>query len=125
MSSLEIDLARSEDVCVYYLAGPMSGIPDYNYPAFEKAAADLRGRGFVIKSPHEIDHGESEETPRGSKPWTEYMIAAIQLLLTCDAVVLLEGWANSQGALEEFRLAKRLGMDCILYYPNVETFEVI
>lgn len=42
----------------YYLAGPMSGLPDYNYPAFEEAKKFLEEEGIKVRSPHEINHGQ-------------------------------------------------------------------
>lgn len=44
----------------YYLAGPMTGLPEYNYPAFEKAVIALEEAGIKVKSPHTIDHGQHE-----------------------------------------------------------------
>lgn len=52
----------------YYLAGPMTGHPEYNYPAFEKATTVLEENGVKVKSPHLIDHQQHEfkSTPYSS-----------------------------------------------------------
>ena len=34
-----------------YVAGPMSGLPAFNFPAFHEAAADLRACGFDVVNP--------------------------------------------------------------------------
>ena len=31
-----------------YIAGPMSGLPEFNHPAFHAAAAQLRGAGYIV-----------------------------------------------------------------------------
>jgi hypothetical protein len=38
-----------------YVAGPMTGIKDFNYPAFNAVAASLREAGYLIENPAE--HG--------------------------------------------------------------------
>jgi hypothetical protein len=43
----------------WYLAGPMTGIPAFNFPAFDLAAADLRAQGIDIVSPAELDDPET------------------------------------------------------------------
>lgn len=34
-----------------YIAGPMTGLPDYNYDAFHAAQAELHRAGFVVMNP--------------------------------------------------------------------------
>lgn len=41
-----------------YLAGPMSGIKGFNFPAFHAAAKVLRAAGYIIVSPAETDPPE-------------------------------------------------------------------
>jgi hypothetical protein len=88
-----------------YIAGPMTGIPDHNYPAFAYAATVLRAQGRDVSSPHEIDGGSV-----GSQTWEWYMRRALQMLLDCDEIVLLPGWEQSKGARFERELAEVLGM---------------
>lgn len=38
-----------------YLAGPMRGMPNYNFPAFWIAATELRTKGYTVYSPAEHD----------------------------------------------------------------------
>ncbi len=38
-----------------YLAGPMRGLPLFNFPAFADAAAKLRAQGYDVFSPAERD----------------------------------------------------------------------
>ncbi len=86
-----------------YVAGPMSGLPEYNYPAFHKAAADLRAAGYEVLNPAENDR------PLGD-PWHAFMRDAIGLLIQCNGVALLDGWQDSRGARIEQNLARNLGM---------------
>lgn len=47
-----------------YIAGPMSGKKDYNYPAFEAAAAEIRAAGYNVISPHELHNGNTSKIGR-------------------------------------------------------------
>lgn len=86
-----------------YLAGPMTGIPEFNAPAFHAEAARLRALGYTVENPAEV------KLPDGAS-WSDYMRADLPLLLKCDTVVLLPGWAHSRGARLEAHLARELGM---------------
>lgn len=87
-----------------YIAGPMSGLPDFNYPAFAYVATALRAHGVDVRSPHEVDNGSTDRS------WQWYMRAALKMLLECDEIVLLPGWRESKGASIEHTLAEALGM---------------
>ena len=59
----------------FYLAGPMSGYPEYNFDEFERWAEILRRGGLKIASPHEIDHGETGCKTPEPKAYIEKMLA--------------------------------------------------
>jgi len=86
-----------------YVAGPMSGLPDFNFPAFHAEAARLRACGDTVLNP-----AENAEPP--CKSWEGYMRMAIAQVVQCDAVFMLSGWEDSRGARLEHRIAKELGL---------------
>jgi len=86
-----------------YLAGPMTGLPDLNFPAFNAEAARLRSLGHVVINPAEIN-------PDVSSSWNTCMRADIAHLVTCDTVAMLDGWTSSRGARLEHHIALELGM---------------
>jgi hypothetical protein len=111
----------------WYLAGPMSGIPQYNIPAFDAAAAALRAQGADIVSPAELDDPEiraaSLASPDGltavaGKTWGDFLARDVKLIADqVDGILLMPGWIYSKGArLEAFvglttgkRFAKLVG----------------
>lgn len=89
-----------------YVAGPMTGLPDCNYPAFNDAAKRLRELGHTVLNP-----AENPAPPCGT--WQGYMRMALAQLVQCEQVVLLPGWSESRGALIERWLAQVLGMEVV------------
>lgn len=89
-----------------YVSGPMTGMPDFNYPAFNAAAAQLRAAGYEVVNPAELDANDT-----GPMTWEQYMRRDIKALMDCDGLALLPGWRNSRGALLESFLARALGFD--------------
>jgi nucleoside 2-deoxyribosyltransferase len=86
-----------------YVAGAMTGLPEFNFPAFHRAAKLLRDMGFPVENP--------AENPEPAAPtWENYLRTALRQMLTCDAVVLLPGWESSKGANLERDVALRLSM---------------
>lgn len=87
-----------------YIAGPMSGLPDFNYPAFFAAERTLAASGFEPINPARAE-GRS-----GCKTWMDYMRAALRDVADCDGVAALPGWQDSRGAAIEVHLARSLGL---------------
>ena len=86
-----------------YVSGPMTGHPELNFPAFHAKAKELRAQGFDVCNP--ADH---DEVPNQS--WAFYLRKDIRLLMDCQALHLLPGWASSRGARLEHHIARELGM---------------
>lgn len=86
-----------------YLAGPMSGIADFNYPAFNQAAEQLRAKGFIVENP-------AENTPPACNSWTGYMRIALRQMLLCDMLIFLPNWQQSRGANLEYKIAQQLSI---------------
>lgn len=87
-----------------YLSGPMTGLPELNFPAFHEAAARLRGQGLTVVNPAEIN-------PGADKSWHACMRADIKALCDCDAIALLPGWQRSDGAHLELHVGHRIGLE--------------
>lgn len=95
-----------------YIAGPMTGLPQFNYPAFNAAARRLRALGHTVFNPAEIDPPTPDQLRSGEvKPWAYYMRSGIRLLMEAEAVALLPGWESSKGATLERSIAVALQMD--------------
>ena len=90
---------------IAYLSGPMTGLPDNGYPAFQAAAERLRSQGVQVISPHEI-------IPPGAGPWSweAHMRVDLAALLTADVIVMLPGWETSRGARLEKAVAEAIAM---------------
>lgn len=114
-----------------YLAGPMTGIAEFNFPAFDAVAADLRGAGWEVISPAELDRadGFDERGMSGIEPLTDHQRRRfarndIAALLTVDAIVLLPGWQGSTGATNESKVAGWLGLAAFEWDDTVGTVAV-
>jgi hypothetical protein len=86
-----------------YLAGPMTGLPEFNFPAFHAEAKRLRSLGFDVVNPAEVNADTTMS-------WSACMKKDIPELLTCDGVALLDGWAKSKGATLERHVAMEVGL---------------
>lgn len=89
-----------------YISGKMTGLPDFNYPKFNKVAKQLRRMGYTVYNPAEMISDPSFT-------WSDYMREAIKMMLECDTVYLLDGFETSKGAIIEINLAKNLGMTIV------------
>lgn len=84
-----------------YISGPMTGIDDYNRPAFAAEEMQLRAAGYEVFNPGAQPEGLTRAA---------YMRADIAGLLTCDGVAVLPGWDKSMGAKVEVAVAHEIGI---------------
>lgn len=95
-----------------YIAGPMRGLPENNAKAFFDAFEKLRNEGW-----HPIDPTLFNEvfgcveTEELLKACMDAELAAIPHL---DAIFLLKGWEESEGAKKELEVALRHGLKVML-----------
>lgn len=97
------------DLGVIYIAGPMTGLPNFNREAFFRKQMSLRLDGWTVISPHVL--------PSGLKD-TNYMDICLAMVRSANAVYMLRNWEKSSGAYCEYVLAKKLGLD--IYYEDEE-----
>ncbi len=101
-----------------YLAGPMTGIPQHNFPAFDAAAKRLRSEGYEVISPTDLDRGmgyDAMKTSDDPSPETlkkMFMADLTAVMYEVDKVALLPGWRKSKGACIEAALACMIGKKC-------------
>lgn len=98
-----------------YLAGPMRGLPRFNYDAFDEAKKLGQHFGYTIVSPADIDRemGFDEYRDPNTVPLADSrkMIERdIAELMDCEYIALLTGWENSTGARVEVALARFLNL---------------
>lgn len=106
-----------------YIAGPMSGIKNFNFGAFDEAELDLKdiNPDWKVINPANIDRAFGFEgigmdgTEKLSKEELGTIMARdIEALSLCDAIYLLIGWEGSQGARIEKAFADMVGLE-IMY----------
>jgi len=83
----------------------MTGKPDHNYPAFHEAAGRFCKAGWDVANPAENFGGRTD------LPLEAYLREDVALLARCDAIAMLPGWRESQGATFEYVIARELGLD--------------
>ena len=112
-----------------YLAGPMRSVPEFNYPAFMAAAAQLRAAGWAVFNPAELDIEldaggpdltlsveEQEEHAADFTNARRYAHRDTVLLIERlraergDAIVTLPEWTTSIGARAEVAMAEWVGL---------------
>lgn len=86
-----------------YIAGPMTGYEDHNFPAFNTAAAQLVAAGYTVENP--ADTGVVS-----GWTWADYLRHDLPLMLACDGLALLPGWEQSKGATLEHFVASQVGL---------------
>ena len=90
---------KSSDVV--YISGPMTGLPEFNKPAFNAMESRLAAAGCRVLNP--------ARQPDGLE-YAEYMRRAVHDLLAATRVVFLTDHHKSRGAMLEWSVAYNLGL---------------
>lgn len=121
-----------------YLAGPMTGIPSNNFPAFNKAVKKLRDAGHNILNPAEL--GPEQErlaairskdgTDRGEiygDLWKNCLRRDIDIVMdpNCVGVICIDGWEHSRGAQVETYNAIKFDKPIRLMVETDNGFELV
>ncbi len=98
---------------VFYLAGPMSGYPQFNIPLFDRVSRILRlgNPAWAIISPAELDSDAVRTAALASKDgilidnkiagetWGDILARDVRIVANeCDGIIFLPGWVKSRGA---------------------------
>lgn len=94
---------RPTRVGTLYVAGPMSGYEDCNYPQFNEVSRVLEGVGYKTVNPSTV-HVDRQHH------YVDLIRADLKMMLDCDGVAVLENWWESAGARNEVQVAGLLKM---------------
>ena len=112
-----------------YVAGPMRGHTDYNYPAFDRQQKVLEEQGWKVINPASLDREDNkpindpmEFDPDSNYEDHEFMRQALKrdmdaICDECTAVYMMSGWETSKGAKAEWALAKAIGLEIFYEVP--------
>lgn len=86
-----------------YIAGQMSGLPNFNADAFNKAAKLLRDQGHEVINPPELDHDDGfdvigKDGKIDPVLRRQFLGRDFKLISGCDGLYMLKGWEKSSGA---------------------------
>ena len=109
-----------------YIAGPMAGYPEFNYPAFNRVEDALLRAGESVVNPAKLDGHDSLGDgldPEGgtgvtAKLRAEFLKRDFAHLATCDAIAMLPGWEYSTGANAELLMARIMDLSVFVVYDD-------
>ena len=114
-----------------YVSGPMTGIPNYNFAAFQATTVTLRGMGHEVWSPAEMDAEEGvAPDPEGKtddmEKYAGYLARDIRVLAEerIEGIVVLPGWMNSGGAITEVAFAQALHLP-VFVLEDLTLYELV
>jgi hypothetical protein len=86
-----------------YIAGKITGDPNYKekFDSAEKVVAEL---GHSVMNPAWL-------VAYPDFSYADYIAVSTTMQLRCNAILMLEDWRESNGAIDEFERAKKLGQE--------------
>ena len=113
-----------------YLSGCMTVDPNHYVEHFAEAVKTLKDLGFKdedITNPALKEHNDRVimacqiKDPWSKEAWKDFIKYDIDLVSQHDAIALLNGWENSNGAYVELATAKRFGLAVMFEEDGFET----
>lgn len=98
-----------------YLAGKYSGDVVENIEKARAVAVECWEKGYAVICPH-LNTAHMELDCKCT--WEDYLSGDFEMIRKCDAIVMLEGWTGSKGAVAEHKLAKEINLPTY-YYPEL------
>lgn len=94
---------RPERISRLYVAGPMTGYPESNYPAFQAASRLLVAAGYEVVDPSVVVTGTESH-------YVDFIREDLRVMLDCHGIAVLENWWESTGARNEVQVGGILRM---------------
>jgi hypothetical protein len=90
----------------------MSGLPDFNFPAFFDAEERFASAGWLVVNPArmDVDVDGFDPTKSRAESHAHYMRRDLPEVARCDAIALLPGWEGSLGVKDELYVALACGL---------------
>lgn len=124
---------------VWYVAGPMSGLPQFNHPKFHEVTRILRAMGLTVINPAEEDSMQMQElamaSPDGDttplveacdETWGDVLARDVRLIANrVTAIILLPGWQDSKGARLELYVSKLCGHAIYVWYDEGKAIHTV
>lgn len=113
-----------------YIAGPMSGYPEFNFPKFFEVEAKLKAKGWTVFNPANKDgeagvvahesyaSGDAKKLMASGWSFREVFGWDTDKVINSDAIYMLKGWEHSPGATAEHATAVVMQVK----YPEYEIF---
>lgn len=101
-----------------YIAGPMTGYPEFNFPAFFAAQHKFEADGWKVWNPAAKDSeaavqadasfatGNAVELVKAGWDWKDAYLWDVTKIIYGDAIYMLKGWEKSTGARGEWAVAQ-------------------
>lgn len=106
-----------------YLAGPMTGYPLYNFPAFDAAQRKWASAYWSVITPADLNrqlymqrHGREFDPATDTAEWGDEVVHEmfwrdLEAIKNTDAIAMLQGWRKSRGANIELSVARALNKE--------------
>ena len=88
-----------------YVSAPITGMEDTAEERFSRAVNVVRQNGDVAVNPWQEN--------RCIGDWGLAVIAGLELLRKCDAILLCDGWEESKGCRIEKQFAQGMGIEVL------------